>query len=164
MSDRTRLPIVGSRRSSRSRGQALVEFSLAVIPFLVLLMGVLDLGRAIYALNSTSEAAREIARVTSVHPSGNGSTDLGTSSESQAVIATQRGLIPNLVFDPTTDIDCVALTPPTETVVADDACMPTPGMDIYIRVHVRSTFTPITPLVGMFGSHTLESWSRIGLP
>ena len=55
------------RDPSRSDGQALVEFSLAVIPFLILLMGVFDLGRGIYMMNGTSEAAREINRVTIVH-------------------------------------------------------------------------------------------------
>ena len=51
----------------RRSGQALVEFAIAVIPFLMLLMAVVDLGRGIYMLNGTSEAARDIARVTSVH-------------------------------------------------------------------------------------------------
>ena len=37
------------------------------IPFLILLMGVFDLGRGIYTMNGTSEAAREITRVTIVH-------------------------------------------------------------------------------------------------
>ena len=162
MSDRNRRP--GSRRVSadRPRGQALVEFSIAVIPFLLLLMGVLDLGRGIYALNATSEAAREIARVTSVHRCSNTPcSDLATSSQSQDTIATQRGLIPGLVFDPSTDVDCVDAT---DTVVADAACKPSSSTQLYIRVHVRSTFTPVTPLVAVFGTHTFESWSRIELP
>jgi hypothetical protein len=162
MSDRTRHSIFPWRHRPRSRGQALVEFSIALIPFMLLLMGVVDLGRAIYALNATSEAAREIARVTSVHECNGACGDLGSSLEAQAVIATQQSLIPNLVFNPSVDIDCVEMTPPTESVVSDVDCKP--GNDYYIRVHVRSTFTPITPLVGMFGSHTLESWSRIRLP
>jgi TadE-like protein len=155
------LPLRRGRR--RSRGQALVEFSIAVIPFLLLLMGVLDLGRAIYAMNATAEGAREIARVTSVHRNGNGSTDLGSSTEARAVIDTQRSTIPSLVFDPVADIDCVERTPPTESVKDDTTCITGSGDDFFIRVHVVSTFTPITPLVGMFGSHTLESWARIGL-
>ena len=40
------------------RGQALVEFSLAVTVFLTLVMGVVDLGRAVYQYNGTAEAAR----------------------------------------------------------------------------------------------------------
>jgi hypothetical protein len=160
MSDRMRRP-VPSKRAPRERGQALVEFSIAVIPFLLLLMGVLDLGRGIYAMNATSEAAREIARVTSVHRCANStSCDLGTSMEAQATIATQRTLIPGLVFDPAVDIDCVDAT---DAVIPDQQCVPKTDTDNFIRVHVRSSFTPVTPLLGVFGSHTFESWSRIRL-
>ena len=163
MSDRNRLPLFTARPRRRSPGQALVEFSIALIPFLLLLMGVLDLGRGIYALNATSEAAREIARATSVHrcaDTGGGCADLGNSVETQDAIATQRGLIPNLVFDPSVDIDCVDAT---DAVITDTSCTPSGDTDRYIRVHVRSTFTPVTPLLGIFGDHTFESWSRIRL-
>ena len=40
----------------------------------------------------------------------------------------------------------------------DKACMW--GAD-YVRVRVTSSFTPITPIVSMFGSHTFESYSRV---
>jgi len=156
MSDRNRRSSSATTRNPRSPGQALVEFSIAIIPFLLLLMGVLDLGRGIYAMNATSQAAREIARVTSVHrcvDSYTACADLGASPETQDTIATQRALIPNLVFDPSVDIDCVDST---DSVI--------PDIDYYIRVHVSSTFTPVTPLLGVFGDHTFESWSRIQLP
>lgn len=165
MSDRTRHWNQRRARGNRSRGQALVEFSMAVIPFLLLLMGVVDLGRAIYAINATSEAAREIARVTAVHQCNGVCGDLGSSTEAQAVITTQRSVIPNLNFTPSTDIDCVEMvpgSPPTENVVDDTDC--SIGNDYYIRVHVQSVFTPITPLVGMFGSHNLDAWARVRLP
>jgi len=161
MSDRMRQSIVPVARRPRERGQALVEFSLALIPFLLLLMGVLDLGRAIYQMNTTAEAAREIARVTSVHRCSNTPcSDLGTSSQAQATIATQRGLIPGLVFDPSVDIDCVDST---DVVIPDDQCVPKTDTEYFIRVHVRSTFTAVTPFVSIFGTHMFESWSRIRL-
>ena len=50
------------------RGQGLVEFALVLPIFLMLLLGVFDLGMAIYRMNGTSQAAREIARAASVHP------------------------------------------------------------------------------------------------
>ena len=56
------------RTASQQHGQALVEFSLAIIVFLVILMGVFDLGRGIFVYNGVSQAAREIARATAVHP------------------------------------------------------------------------------------------------
>ena len=93
------------KRSQRQPGQALVEFSITIVVFLVLAMGVLDFGFAVYKFNGVSEAAREIARVTSVHPCA-GSTPCapGSSAETQGVIATQKSVIPGL-SDPT--ITCI---------------------------------------------------------
>jgi hypothetical protein len=139
------------------RGQALVEFSLAVIPFLIMLMGVVDLGRGIYTMNGTSEAAREITRVTIVHLE-DGSGNVGFSTETSEVIAIQKSLVPGLDIDPSADIDCVDAY---DVVVPDDECLP--GSD-FIRIHVEAPFAPITPLVSMFGSHTFESTSRMQIP
>lgn len=135
------------------RGQALVEFAVVLIPFLVILMGIVDLGRGIYVMNGTAQAAREIARVTSVHPYSI-CCDLGSSSQSQQVIAVQRGLIPGLAISPSTDIACVDAS---DAVKADDTCRP----GDYVRVHVTAPFSPVTPLVSAFGTHTFESYSRI---
>jgi Flp pilus assembly protein TadG len=144
-------------------GQALVEFSLAVIPFLFLLMGVIDLGRGIYTMNGTSEAARDIARATIVHLYG-GSGVIGTSTETAEVIATQEGLVPGLDVDPSTDIECVDedgnVQNPRVSGDLDDCNV---NKD-FIRVHVSAPFTPITPLVSAFGSHTFESVSRMSIP
>src|SRR4029078_12212200 len=74
-------------------GQALVEFSLAIVIFLTVLMGVVDFGMAIYKYNGVSEAAREIARVASAHQ---GSLTFGVSSEITAAVATQQKLVPGL--------------------------------------------------------------------
>ena len=145
-------------RRDRGEGQALVEFSLVLIPFLILMMGVFDLGRAIYMMNWTAEAAREIARVTVVHPFG-ATKDLGTSAQAQAVIATQRGMVPNLQIAPSTDIVCVDVQ---DLTVPDSECRERP--DRFVKVRVTAPFSPVTPLVSMFGSHTFESTSRIDVP
>ena len=165
MNDRTRFPIYFARKRDRMRGQALVEFSLVLIPFVIMLLGVVDLGRAIYAMNATAEAARDIARVTAVHPCNGGCGDLGSSTEAQALIASEQGLVPSMTFDPSTDIDCIDVvpgTPPTENVIDDASCRI--GYGYYIRVHVQSNFAPITPIVSMFGNHLLGSWARVQLP
>lgn len=54
----------GLRLSSRDvrRGQALVEFALVIPVFLLLVMGIFDLGRAVYANNTINNAAREAGR------------------------------------------------------------------------------------------------------
>ena len=154
------IPIRRRRRPDRPdrSGQALVEFAVAIIPFLMLLMAVVDLGRGIYMMNGTSEAARDIARVTSVHP-WNNTGDLGSSPQAAAVIATQRGLIPNLTINPSVDITCVDSL---DQLLADSACQP--GSENYIKVHVTAPYVPVTPLVSAFGSHVFDSTSRIQVP
>lgn len=52
--------LTGSRR--RSAGQALVETALILPLFLTLVMGVVDMGRAVWATTSLNSAAREAAR------------------------------------------------------------------------------------------------------
>ena len=47
----------------RRDGQALVEFALVVPVLILLLFGILDFGRAIYAYNTIADAARDGARV-----------------------------------------------------------------------------------------------------
>jgi hypothetical protein len=54
-------------RCRRTRGQALVEFSLVLPVFLALLFGMVDLGRVIWANVSLANAAREAARYAIVH-------------------------------------------------------------------------------------------------
>ena len=150
------------RHGRRGVGQALVEFSLAVIPFLILLMAVIDLGRGIYALNGTSEAARDIARATIVHLTDSSGT-VGMSDETAQVIATQQGLIPGLEVDPATDIECVDAFDTVQNPELGNQEDCTLGED-FIRVHVYADFAPVTPLVSAFGTHTFESISRMQIP
>src|SRR5215207_6387877 len=100
MRDMTNLHVRFRRRKTRSRGQALVEFSLVIIPFVFIMMGIFDLGRGIYMMNGTAQAAREIARVASVHsgcPQGSTNTcDMGSSSDIAGAVATQRRMLPGM--------------------------------------------------------------------
>ncbi len=59
---------------TKSRGQALVELAIVLPVFLVLLMGIFDLGRVIWAQNSLENAAREGARYAIVHGDSSGQT------------------------------------------------------------------------------------------
>ena len=133
------------RNRSGSRGQALVEFSLTVLIFLVLLMGIFDFGRAIYMYNGVAEAAREIARVTSVHP---GAT-LGGSAETLAVVATQKGLIPNL-GNPT--FACKNI----DNSAVGTQCLPP---DHSVKVTISAVYTPVTPVLSFLGDITVSSSS-----
>jgi hypothetical protein len=136
---------------ARERGQALVEFSLAIIIFLVLMMAIVDLGRGIYMFNGVSEAAREIARVASVHPG----TYFG-GAEISDVINTQKKLIP-------------ALGNPTYACVSIDGG---PGLDAdgecprgaQVTVTITAPYRPVTPLMSLTGTWNMQSTSSQRMP
>lgn len=50
------------RSRGRSRGQALLEFALVFPVFMLLLFGLIDIGRYVYVTNAFNQAAREAAR------------------------------------------------------------------------------------------------------
>lgn len=138
------------RRRNGSRGQGLVEFAVALPILLALLMGIFDLGRGIYMYNGVSEAAREIARVTSVHP-GN---PLGTSAQTAAVIATEKRLIPNL-GDPTfacIDIDGSAMNSTTTCLAGNQ-----------VKVVVLAPYSPVTPLISLIGTWNMQATSAVSI-
>jgi Flp pilus assembly protein TadG len=85
------------RRRSRSRGQGLVEFALVLPIFLVILIGMVDLGRTIWANNSVANAAREAARFAAVHGGSCedlSSTGCGTSNYCPVGPAVSTAAIP----------------------------------------------------------------------
>jgi len=125
------------RRREGHQGQALVEFSIAILVFLVMVMGIFDLGRGIYQFNGVSEASREIARVTSVHR-GSACPPACTSPETLAVIATQKNLVPSL-GDPV--FDCIG---PSGSVKPSSGCVPGDS----VRVTIFAPYGPVTPLLG----------------
>jgi len=137
-----------SRRvRSERRGQALVEFALAITVFLLLMMAIFDFGRGIYMYNGVSQAAREIARTTSVHPGD----PLGASTNATDTLAVQRRLVPALE-DPT--FSCIS----TETfAVVTRACVP----GDLVRVEITAPFEPLTPLLGAFGPFDLKGSSTV---
>jgi Flp pilus assembly protein TadG len=128
------------------RGQSLVEFSFALVIFLMLLMGIIDLGRAVYTLTGTAQAASEIARVTSVHP---GAT-LGSSAETTNVVTVQSRLVPGLSVS---SYECVDIA---GSPIAGQC---KPGYGYWVRVTIASTFHPVTPLALMFGPIQMTSHS-----
>lgn len=127
------------------RGQSLVEFAFAIIIFLTVFVGIVDLARGVFTFNGVSEAAREITRETSVHP---GTGAIGTSPETVAMVATQRGLVQDLSV---TSYTCVDLAGAAIT----GSCKP----GDWVRVRVQATFTPVLPLLTALGPIVLSSVS-----
>ena len=62
-----------------SRGQSLVEFALVLPLFVLLLVGVFDLGRAFFAYIAISNAAREGTRVYTFWPDKTTVADINTA-------------------------------------------------------------------------------------
>jgi len=156
-------------RARCQRGQAMVEFSLSIMIFVVLLMGIFDVGRAIFMYNGVSEAAREIARRTSVYTFDTiaGLDYLGSSPETRAVVAIQQGLIPGMNPVPAgpPNFECVDIA--GDLVPDPDRCGwgATEGgiRRDYVRVTVTATYQPIT-LLGIIGPITLQSTSTVAIP
>lgn len=134
------------RRGRRNQhGQGLVEFAIGITIFLTLLIGIVDMARGVYVFNGVSEAAREITRETSVHL---GSGALGASTESVAMVAIQRGMVPGLTV---TSYVCVDLAGST----VSSTCKP----GDWVRVSVEAPFIPVLPLLAALGPITLTSVS-----
>lgn len=150
-------PTVRATRK-RPHGQALVEFSLALIPFLVILMGIVDLGRGIYMSSGVTQAAREIARTTAVHPCNTGSCTLGNSAETQATIAAQRGLVPGL-GGPASSITFVC-TNISDVVQPGTSCI----SGQFIRITVSVPYAALTPVLSMVAPTTLVSTAHVEVP
>lgn len=131
-----------TRRVRNDAGQTLAEFAIGIVIFMMLLLGIVDFGRAVYQLSAVSQAAREIARTTSVHPG----SPLGGSPETASTVEVQRRLVPGLTISgyACVDIGGTAVTGPCK-----------PGN--WVRVTVVSRFDPAMPLLTMIGQIDLAS-------
>lgn len=136
----------------RSKGQALVEFSLAFMVFAVLVFAVVDFGRGIYQYNAVSQAAREIARVTSVHPGTDFTSPAGRSAETSAVIDVQKGLVPGLVVA----ADAIKCVDPSGAV--DPTCDFSKDS---VSVTVTAPFRAITPPMSAMGPWDMKGASSV---
>lgn len=148
-----------ARPRERSAGQTLAEFSLALIPFLYLMMGVFDLGRGIYTNNGVSQAAREIARVVSVHQCSGPCAVGNYSAEAQEVIDTQQGLVPGLA-ESGISVQCTTVSDTTRTIPAGSICPP----GEFIRVTVSMSFQLVTPLLPIANPFPISAVAHVQVP
>ena len=111
-------------RRSNERGQSLVETALVLPILLLILMGIFDFGRAVFAFNAVSNAAREAARVAIVNQNTTGVVDEGK----RAAI----GLPPDAVDVTFTLPDCGGAV----------------AIGCTARVQVDHEWSAITPIIG----------------
>jgi Flp pilus assembly protein TadG len=123
----------GRRRRGRSSGQALVEFGLIAIPFLLSFFGIIEFGLLMSSVGSFDFAAREAARVGSVlgrtDPNGDQSILNAVTSRVTGAVAAQITEIDIFLSDPVPNpLDYVCynsipstVNPSPNNVTVDDA-------------------------------------------
>lgn len=166
----SRIVQVISARAER-HGQSMVEFALVLPIFLLMLFGLVDMGRLVYANTTISQAAREAARVASVQAYwvGNvtdtscgqpgGPTCPADEAAMRANVATAaNGMMTAVgtIASSNLHISCTlaSATAPTGNWTSPPngcstaAVRQAPGSRVSVRVAM--TFQPITPLIGQF--------------
>jgi Flp pilus assembly protein TadG len=124
-----------SRWTGRDRrGQTLVEFALILLPFLMIIIGLFDVGRAIYGYNTVANAARTAARVAIVD---------------QDLLLVERAAVDEAVGLGLQWTPGVGSTDVVFTTCATQYCP--------ITVTVNWDYTPITPLIGEIFNPTISS-------
>lgn len=118
-----------------SRGQALVEFALIVPIFLLVVLGLFDMGRAVFYYSTISNASREAVRLAIV--------DQNTADIRQEAVDLASGVMPITIADVTVQYLAPDLSTggPCSTAPYDVGCV--------VRVEVDHTFQPATPFVGV---------------
>jgi Flp pilus assembly protein TadG len=136
----------------RTRGQALVEFALVLPLLLLLVFGIVDAGRLIYAYNTVSNSARNGARVAIVNQSTSGAETCDTTAATPGATAWPVGCAissgiglgikdtdVSVTYRDVTDTgDCQS--PPTDPPVVTIGCIAV--------VEVTGKFQPLTPVIG----------------
>ena len=124
-----------TRAPRRGRGQALVEFALVIPIFLLMLIALFDLGRAVFAYNTLTNAAREGARLAAVNQDL--PTIIDRAKKQTAIVELDA---PNVTVDmwQTNEDGTPDLTDPCDDLVA---------VGCLVVVKFEATYRPITPFI-----------------
>lgn len=134
------------------RGQSLVEFALLVPILILLIFGLFDFGRAIYAYNAVSNAAREGARIAIVDQGPTSGVSL--AAQEAANQATSLGLNPADANQVRVQYQKPDLT----------GICPTPAIGCIAQVRVQYQFRAVTPIVGnIVGPILLSSTTELSV-
>lgn len=129
------------QRGDRRRGQSMVEFSLVFVAFLTLMVGLFELGRAVWIYETVAHAARQGSRYAMVR--GNGG-----APDNSALIASVKAQAVGLVSGN------ITVTPTWEG----------GGLvGTFVRVRVSYPFVPVVGgiLLGGTGNFNIASTSRM---
>lgn len=143
---------MAQQRHPAHRGQSLVEFALVFPLLLLFFMAIVDGGRAIFAFNGSSEAARNVARVASLNCFATTTRCDASTGPIQAAIASQQFSLPGTDTWTVTCLDPMTGAPPSgrPCKVGDT-----------VRVNVSVSFELATPIVSnAFGHVNVGSTSQ----
>lgn len=143
-----------------ARGQSLVEFALIVPVFVLLLVGLFDVGRAVYAYNTVNNAAREGARWAIVDQTPQHIQNRASTRAASLGIAEDDVYVDfRLTSDPDSEGSCDAFEP--DGVSEGESSGITRCM---VVVQVPYPYEAATPIVGqLLGPLTLVGDSRFKL-
>ncbi len=143
-----------------SRGQALVEFALVAMLFLTILFAVVDFGRAIYAYNTVSNAARQAARLAIVDQAAADVT--AKAIDTAPALGLGSGNVHFCVYDQSTAswIASAGHQPTCPGGPQPPSCASPYQIGCSVVVTVTAPWSPITPVIGnVVGPLTLSSTS-----
>lgn len=137
--------MIGIVRRRRPRGQALVEFALAIPIFVLLIFGLIDLGRLVYVNNAVAQAAREGARFGSVQGrSATAGTRTGVAGHTAGMLTA--------VPQPAVAVACER----------DGAAAATCRTNDVLTVTVSSPVGMLTPVIGqLVGTVNVSSTAKV---
>ncbi len=159
---------IASRKTNRTRGQAVVEFALVLPILLILLYGIIEVARLIFIYTSVTNASRQAARYGATAGEGNGAPRY-LDCQGIRDVADQSALIVNfdevnITYDHGTDatgnqVPITGVDPSPDT----NAC---PLTDYNIRngdriiVEVSASYRPVVPIIPIDPIEIVSSSAR----
>lgn len=143
-----------SGRRDPAAGQSVVEFAMVIPMIMLLILGALDLGRAVYTYNTLAQAAREGNRVAIVNQA---TTDVRSRAIASAASLGLSSSNVDVCFKTSATSQRNCASPST-----DDCPQPSRSIGCLAIVTARVTYQPMTPVVGLIWSTISLSSTSIG--
>lgn len=136
-----RRPDLSRRRGHR--GQTLVEFALILPIFVLVLVGIFDFGRGVYAYNTISNASREAVRIGIVDQ------NVGRLQAEAVKASVALGAVPG-------DVDVAFLTPDLQ-----GTCVSPADIGCVVEITVHYQYNAATPIISnLVGTIDMTSTTR----
>jgi hypothetical protein len=148
----------GKDEEERSRGQATVEFALVILLLMLLLFGIVDFSRLLFAYATMSNGVREGVRYGIVHPpSTTVVADQPSDPHALATVRRAKAMMVLIGGDATVTVDYPGGDDPVNFPAYQEGCID----PYYCRVRVRAesdfnVWTPIIPNLTIVAQATMH--------